>query len=159
MSLHTFFDGSSVEFSRGSFDAWCVFHIAKDGSRRPPLDSDYFAALPILSEVHGVQALYQDFVSVYNMVRPMPEAGVFESIDRFSARYEPHELLFQQCFTFMYLGMIAEENKAHTKLGKRIKRLGVHSILVEGKPVDQAANFMRGMKWPEISALCKVRGF
>lgn len=159
MALHTFFDGTSVEFGRGSIDEWCVFHIGKDGSRRPPLDSDYFAALPIIAGVHGVHNLYQDFVSVYNMVRSGPDVGVFNAIDRLSARYSPHELLFQQSFTFMYLGMIAEENKAHARLGKRIKRLGVHSILIEGRPVNQAANFMRGMKWPEISALCKARGF
>lgn len=159
MSLHTFFDGSGVEFSRGNFDQWCVYHIGIDGSRRPPRDTDYFAALPHLALIVGAPTLYQDFVAIYDRVRWEPELMVFEEIDQRSSRYHPQELQFQQCLTFMYLGMIAEENKENTKLGKRIKRLGVHSILVEGKPIDYAANFMRGMKWPEISKMCHERGF
>jgi hypothetical protein len=35
----------------------------------------------------------------------------------------------------------------------------VHSLLVERIPVEQAANFMRGMPWRQIDELCKARGF
>ena len=62
-------------------------------------------------------------------------------------------------FTILYMGMIAEERKANTRLGKRIKRLGVHMLLLEGREVDDAANCMRGMNWREIDALCKARKF
>ena len=55
--------------------------------------------------------------------------------------------------------MIAEENKAFTRLGKRIKRLGIYKLLIENKSVQQSANFMRGMGWREISDLCNERGF
>jgi hypothetical protein len=57
------------------------------------------------------------------------------------------------------MGMIAEERKAGTRLGKRIKRLGVHKFLIEKKTVTEAANFMRGMGWRQIDAMCKERGF
>jgi len=55
--------------------------------------------------------------------------------------------------------MIAEERKANTRLGKRIKRLGIHALLMESVSVANAANFMRGMGWREIDRLCRERGF
>jgi hypothetical protein len=55
--------------------------------------------------------------------------------------------------------MLAEEKKAGTRLGKRIKRLGVHKLLIEKRTVDEAANFMRGMNWRTIDTMCKERGF
>ena len=57
------------------------------------------------------------------------------------------------------MGMLAEENKAFTRLGKRIKRLGMHKLLIENETVADAANFMRGMGWRQIDAMCKERGF
>ena len=45
------------------------------------------------------------------------------------------------------------------RLGKRIKRLGIHELLVEGKSVSDAANFMRGMGWREIDSICRGYGF
>lgn len=57
------------------------------------------------------------------------------------------------------MAMISEEQKEHTKLGKRIKRLGIHKLLIEGIPVNKAANFMRGMKWREIDKICLKLGF
>lgn len=38
---------------------------------------------------------------------------------------------FAIVFTIIYLGMVAEENKLGTKLGKRIKRLGIHQVLYD----------------------------
>jgi hypothetical protein len=61
--------------------------------------------------------------------------------------------------SILYMAMIAEERKANTRLGRRIKRLGIHYLLFEGASISQAANFMRGMKWQQIAALCEARGF
>lgn len=69
------------------------------------------------------------------------------------------KLRFAQIYTILYMGMVAEERKAGTRLGKRIKRLGVHKLLVENQSVSDAANFMRGMRWREIDALCSARGY
>ena len=61
--------------------------------------------------------------------------------------------------TTIYAGMIAEERKAYTKLGKRVKRLGIHQVILEGMAPTRAANFSRGKAWREIAALCTERGF
>ena len=61
--------------------------------------------------------------------------------------------------TVIHMGMVAEANKEFTKLGKRIKRLGIHKLLVENESVSNAANFMRGLKWQEIDLMCNERDF
>ena len=55
--------------------------------------------------------------------------------------------------------LVSEENCRNTRLGKRIKRLGIYEMLYSGRTVEDAANFMRGMSWKEIDVLCKERGF
>ena len=54
---------------------------------------------------------------------------------------------------------IAEENKEFTKLGKRIKRLGVHQVLKERMHYNEAANFSKGKKWKELNEICSSKGF
>jgi len=55
--------------------------------------------------------------------------------------------------------MVAEENKINTKLGKKIKRLGIHQILIEDINPNVAANFSKGMNWKKIETECKLRNF
>lgn len=55
--------------------------------------------------------------------------------------------------------MVAEENKLGTKLGKRIKRLGIHQVLYDRYSPAAAASFSRGLSWTRIDNECKLRGF
>lgn len=55
--------------------------------------------------------------------------------------------------------MVAEENKLGTKLGKRIKRLGIHQVLYDRYSPAAAASFSRGLPWTRINNECKLRGF
>lgn len=57
------------------------------------------------------------------------------------------------------MGMIAEENKENTQLGKQIKRLGVHQVLIEKMGCNEAANFSKGIRWRQIDAICSSKGF
>ena len=59
----------------------------------------------------------------------------------------------------IYAAMVAEENKQFTRLGKRIKRLGVHQLLKEGLSPKEAANWSRGKAWRDLAAECEKRGF
>jgi hypothetical protein len=61
--------------------------------------------------------------------------------------------------TTLYAAMIAEENRVNAPLGRRIKRLGVHQVLVEGMRVEDAARFSRGKPWRVLEELCVARGF
>ena len=60
---------------------------------------------------------------------------------------------------FQTIHMIAEENKSKAVLGKRIKRLGVHLVLMEGRTPEEAAAFPTGKKAAELNVLCRSYGF
>jgi hypothetical protein len=55
--------------------------------------------------------------------------------------------------------MLAEENKANKKLGKRIKHLGVYQVLIDELPIATAANYSRGKNWKDLDIICQNLGF
>lgn len=157
--IKRFSDGSYLEYDRGSFDDWCVYMVEPNGSRRAPLDRDYFSDIKELSNRYGRDALYQAYVFVYeNTGKEVCDSGL-EAAEKASESFVEEQLWLHKILTILYMAMIAEENKRFTKLGKRIKRLGIYKLLYEDASVYEAANFMRGMGWREIDALCRERGF
>ena len=160
MTIKTFADGSFLEYAPGNFDDWCVYMVNPNkGFRSPPRDTHYFDFLLRNAERFGTDRVYRDFVRIFESAGKEVTQDVLTLIERIALTYEGKELEFEKIFTIMYMGMIAEEKKRFTKLGKRIKRLGVHKLLQEGAGVDHSANFMRGLKWREIDRLCRERGF
>lgn len=157
--IKKFKDGSFLEYDWGSFDEWCVYMNDSSGSRKPPRDTDYFAQIQALSSKYGVEKIYKDYVAVYNLTGKQVEPSVFERIAEIADTYGDDALIIEKIFSILYMAMIAEERKKFTKLGKRIKRLGLHKLLYENASVTEAANFMRGMGWKDIDQLCKMRGF
>lgn len=61
--------------------------------------------------------------------------------------------------SILYAGMIAEENKSRARLKKRVKRLGLHQLLIEDFTAEAAATFSKGKTWQEIDLACTERGF
>ena len=157
--IKSFSDGSRLEYGRGSFDDWCVYFTKADGSRKPPRDKDYFARLKRLADKYGDERIYRDYVRVYDRTGKQVERSGLTTISRIAASYGDDAPEVDVVFSILYLTMIAEERKKFTRLGKRIKRLGIHKLLLEDCGVDEAAHFMRGMDWREIAALCRKRGF
>ena len=85
---------------------------------------------------------------------------MLQKITECSLPYGYHQSIsVDKLFTTIYMTMISEENYPNTKLGKRIKRLGIYEMLYSQRTVYDAANFMRGMSWKEIERLCEERGF
>lgn len=160
MIIKTFNDGSYLEYANGNFDQWCVYMVnpAKH-FRQPPRDVHYFGFLQEQAKTFGNQKLYTDFVSIYDLTGKDIDQSVLERIDEIATTYGTSALEFSKIYTILYMGMLAEEKKAGTRLGKRIKRLGVYKLLIEKLTVDESANFMRGMNWRAIDTLCKERGF
>lgn len=152
-------DGSFLEYDRGGFDDWCVYLIDASGKRKPPRDIDYFAQLRSLAERFGTDKVYNDYVKVYELTGKQVSKADLDCISRLSEEYGASANQVDTIFSILYMAMIAEERKAGTRLGKRIKRLGIHKLLIENIPVREAANFMRGMGWRDIARLCEERGF
>jgi hypothetical protein len=84
---------------------------------------------------------------------------ILDYISLVSEEYLEDRTKVEILFTILYAAFISEENKTHTKLGKRIKLLGIHQILFESKSPEDAANFSKGMPWRDISKLYEERGF
>ncbi len=152
-------DGSSLSFGRGSFDDYCVYFTSATGRRHAPRDIEYFKELVEIATTHGSRQVYQDFCEVFTATNKDVDPAVFERISRLAARYKNDRLRFTICMATIYLGMIAEERRAHTRLGKRIKRLGVHQLLIDRLTPAAAANYSRGMRWDVIDGHCNARGF
>lgn len=157
--IKEFENGTFLEYDRGGFDDWCVYFTDTNGTRKPPRDVDYFKQLTELAEKYSVEKVYTDYVQVYNLTGKEVEQAALAEISRISASYGRDALDVDIIFSILYMAMIAEERKKYTRLGKRIKRLGIYKLLIEKRSVYEAANFMRGMGWRDIDALCRERGF
>ena len=101
-------------------------------------------------------------MSVYSLTGKKVEQTTLDKITQIASSYNKKAsdaLDMDIVFTILYMAMIAEENKQYTRLGKRIKRLGVHMVLMENVDVTKAATCMNGKKWQEIDGMCRERGF
>lgn len=156
-------DEACVEFGHGKFDDFCVYYKPEQNSApKTPKDTGYFNALLSLSKKYGTEMVYKDFVNLYNMTDNDTKPEVIAEIQRMSLKYRNHPrhpFAFCVVFTILYFTMVAEENKENAILKKRIKRLGVHMVLIDGVPSDVAANFSKGKNWRTLSDICRSKGF
>lgn len=149
----------AIWFDAGSFDNWCVYLQRHGQAPYAPRDTEYFSVLLRLGRKHGQQKMHDDFVRCYDAANTRIEAEVLELISRLAAAYGTDAQELEIWFTVLYAGMVAEENKAHAILKKRIKRLAMHQVLLENMPPAAAAGFSKGKKWQELDALMKQKGF
>jgi hypothetical protein len=157
--IRTFPDGSVLEFDRGKFDDWCLYLTRPTIPRYPPLDVEYFAQLKSLAARHSTRAVYEDFVTIFNRTNEHISPHVLEMIFHMSHTYGPDALEIDILLTILYGGMVAEMNKRSTKLKKRVKRLGIHQLLLEDYSPEDAGSFSRGKGWEIIDMECCIRGF
>ena len=148
-----------IEFDFGSFDNWCVFVSRPAQLRFAPTDIEYFSWLKKQAARFGSAKIYNDFISIYESTTKDIEPAILNTISIISKDYEPDAEEMDLWFTVIYAGMIAEENKAKAILKKRIKRLGMHQLLLENYSAEEAASFSRNKKWQELDALMKQKGF
>ena len=124
-----------------------------------PKDVEYFKKLVEYGKKYGSTKIYNDFIKIYDVTNQEVEENVKCIIDEISLSYGDNRERIKKIFSIIYMAMIAENNKKNTKLGKRIKRLGIYCLLIQGYDVKRAATFMRHMKACEIDKLCKQFGF
>ena len=157
--IKSFSNGSRLEFDQGGFDAWCVYFVRPDGSRTAPKDIDYFRQLQQLGDHWGRERLYADFVRIYDLTTAILDTRVLDLISVLSAAYGRDALRLEILLTTVYAGMLAEENKRHAVLKKRVKRLGMHQVLMEDITPEVAATFSRKRRAADIGRDCLTRGF
>ena len=157
--LNSFSNGGFIEFDLGCFDGWCVFVTSPGNDRFAPTDVQYFTRLKVLGEKYGPQKVYDDFVVIYNRTTKNVDPKVFELIAVLSRFYNSDAVEMEIWLNVVYAGMIAEENKENAILKKRIKRLGMHQVLIDEMPPGAAAVFSKGKKWKELDEIMRLMGF
>ena len=158
--IKRFNDSSYVYFDKGNFDNFCVYLKEYNQSPKAPKDKDYFNFFINLSKTYDANKIYSDFCEIYDKTDGEVKEEVLRLISEISESYLGDDVLaVDKWFTVLYMGMIAEENKAHTVLKKKIKRLGFHQIMFEGFTADAAANFSRDKNARLLMQECNKRGF
>jgi hypothetical protein len=147
-----------IEFDSGKFDEWCVYLETPEIKRHAPLDIHYFTRLQELGRTHGHQKIYDDFVKFYTPTNKEVSNTVNQLITELSTDYGSDSVEIDMWFSVIYAGMIAEENKQFAILKKRVKRLGVYQVLLDGQTPTYAANFSKGKKWRELDSIMKPLG-
>ncbi len=156
--IKAFADGSQLEFDHGHFDAWCIY-LRQGQHRYAPKDSEYFQRLKDLSQIHGSQQIYADFVQIYQVTKAQLNPKILAGITRLAQPYGKDAEEMDKLLTLLYAGMVAEENKTKAILKKRIKRLGLHQVLLDNIPPAIAAHYSRGKSWRVLDKECQQRGF
>ena len=165
-----YFSEGDIEYEDGTYDQFYV--SVEQGSAESfdynsdfVLDKNIFLALMDLGSLYGEQVVYDDFLKFYNMTKSVVEGkefgqmqSVFDCILELSKRYRKDALRVEVVFSWLYSAMVAEENKRNTKLGKRVKRLGVYQVLIENMSPENASEFSCDKTWQWIDGECEKRG-
>jgi hypothetical protein len=157
MLVKKFRDGSRLEFGKGNFDDWCMHYYRASGKICYPLDSEMLKHLLKYEKKYGT--VYRDFVTIYESTDKTINPYVVELITSMCSKYGDDSLRIDKLLTTFYASMIAEENKEGTHLGKRVKRLGVHQVLRDGMPPEEAANYSKNVWWEVLLWECRERDF
>lgn len=152
-------DGSSVEYDKGAFDDWCVYLTRKNEPRFAPKDILYFIELDKLGNKYGHKRIYNDFLKIYEDTNSIINNEILNKITEIAKAYDADRFNIDTWFTVIYAGMVAEENKEFAILKKRVKRLGMHQLLIEREKPDYAASYSKGKKWRELDIIMSGFGF
>lgn len=148
-------------FGTGKFDDFCAYAVRLGADGRlyaaMPLDKYYFEIIDLLCKVHGKTFVYDDVKHLFEQTGKTIEQRVIDEIYRMASAYGLNFEWALNAFYHLYYGMVAEENKANTRLGKSIKMHGIDSMVRESRSVEDAADECRSMKWTEIHRECLDR--
>ena len=163
----------AIVFGQGSFDLWCAYLIALNPDPSDnrwyafaAKDAYYFERLYFLGtrmdEGLTLKKVYGHLMHLFELALRKPGVVDMDAISYIYRVSKEHYACWagmaREMFFHVYYGMIAEENKANTRLGCLIKIHGLHELLIGQRPVDIASNCTRGLSWHEIQAECDAYG-
>lgn len=159
--------GQFLFFGTGKFDDYCAYIGTRsmlDGQLycAMPLDKYYFNMAVQIANVYGYDRLYDDIRHMYEHTGKTIDRELIAHMYTISLSYGyyqgvAYDLMAYQLFLHLYYGMVAEENKANTRIGKMIKMNGIYSLLRANRPVAMAADECRQKSWREIHDECQAR--
>ena len=122
-----------------------------------------------LAETYGKDRVWNSFMQLYECIPQLRGVGITrmmtQKVKDIASQYpdEPDLRLTLDC---LLCAMIAENNRLRkygsqfdTKLGKKIKALGVYQAIYEtDMSIRQVADYSKGKGWRWISEECRKRG-
>ena len=145
-----------VMFDYGAFDGYCVYVADDYGNKQAPRDYEYFRFFLELTEIYGNDKVYNDFLTIYDLTGRTISEDVRNKIDEIVSTYnEDVRDKVEENLSVIWGGMIAEENKENSYLGKRVKHLGMYQVLKGGMLPEDAAEFSKGKPWRELDIIMK----
>ena len=149
--LKMFTDNTLLLYDRGNFDEFRVsFYDNKLRYRSSPNDAQFFTFFLKMGHPEKVWRMIVDLAAqihkhteFHDIILPKLSGSLAE----------------EKVFSALAAAMMAEERKAKTKLGKRVKLLGCHQVLQQGISPRVAAKWSRGKPWREIAEECEKWGF
>ena len=157
--IKTFANGSFLSYGRGKIDDYCVYFHPIDHKKYAPTDKMYFGSLKKMAETYSVKKVYGDFCKVYNRVKKDIKQKDLDYVSKLAKTYGEDALKMDIIFSIFYLAMVSEQKKKNAILGKRIKRLGVHRMLIDNVPISYATTYMIGVPWRKLDKECRACGF
>jgi hypothetical protein len=145
-----------VMFDFGTFDEYCVYVADEYNKKRAPKDYEYFRFFLELANVYGNDKVYNDFLTIYHLTDKAIKDEIRDEINEIVATYgEDVRDEVEENLAVIWGGMIAEENKDRTFLGKRVKHLGMYQVLMGILSPEDAAEFSKGKPWRELDDIMK----
>jgi hypothetical protein len=156
--IYTTAAGDRIYFGEGWFDGWCVFLEQPGCAFYAPSDADYFSAFLTMARLTSRECVYASFLLLYLKTEKDVTSDALAVIAAEAAKYGTYAPGAETWLAVIYGGMVAEENKKAAVLRKRIKRLGVHQLLIKGMPIQYAASWSRDRGCMEIQRECEKYG-
>lgn len=145
-----------IFFAQGKIDNWCAYVAERDRDYKwhlyAPKDEFYFErVLYIARELEKTYPNRKEsaFERVYHEVLHIAEIMFYDPkhvsdvicneidriVEKYAAENEAYRGILSLALYELYYGMIAEENKDDTTLGRKIKMIGLHDLLIKRKGV------------------------
>lgn len=150
-----------IFFGEGQFDQWCAYAgmMGTDGEMYAamPTDKYYFEIIRLMADAYGVDHVYDDLKHIFEHTGKTVDIAMISEMQRMAFKYGADMDWAFNMFMHVYYGMVAEENKEGTRLGRLIKMNGIHSLLRDNRDIATAADECCGTPWYEIKAECDNR--
>lgn len=134
-----------------------------------PKDVGYLQRIRDLAVIYGQNLIWKSFLKLYDSIPQVREVTInrkmTETVMEIVSGF-PGETDLRLTLDCLMCAMVAENNrlkkygsKFDTKLGKKVKALGVYQAIYEPwLAIRQVADYSKGKPWGQISAECEKRG-
>ena len=107
----------------------------------------------------GRNNIYSDFIKIYEPTNKEINPEIIKLISELVQKYRSAIDDLKIGYSVIYGGMVAEENKENAVLKKRVKRLGIHQLLVDNMTPEECAIFSKGQIASVLDEIMIEKGF